>query len=282
MLAAEQGPGKLPPKIFGIYVRLLAANLAAWVWALAAFYAYPVVLGTAFLACTFGLRHAFDADHIAAIDNVTRKLLQQGNRPVAVGLFFSLRRSTIVTGLSIAIALTTSVLQSRFDMVKSVGCVVGTLVSAVFLFVIAGANPGRRAVVEHVPAGPAVRAWIRHRDGSGSAGISATQAAQGMSAFTILIFPALFPAGMTLMDTTDSILMSAAYGWASQSPSASYYNLTMTALSVLVALIVGGLEMIGDHLDLTEGGGFWGAVGVLSDNFGILGYVIVGIFVAAG
>jgi nickel/cobalt transporter (NiCoT) family protein len=128
----------LPRKILGIHVLLITANVAAWLWALAAFHVYPVLLGTAFLAYTFGLRHAFDADHIAAIDNVTRKLMQEGKRPVAVGLFFSLGHSTIVTGLSIAIAVTTAALQSQFDMFKSVGGVIGTLVSAIR----SGRNPG--------------------------------------------------------------------------------------------------------------------------------------------
>ncbi len=127
-------------KVVGIYALLIAANVSAWLWALAAFHNYPILLGTSFLAYTFGLRHAFDADHIAAIDNVTRKLMQEGKRPVAVGLFFSLGHSTIVVGLSIAIAVTTTALQSQFDMFKSVGGVIGTLVSALFLFVIALAN----------------------------------------------------------------------------------------------------------------------------------------------
>ena len=96
-----------------------------------------MLLGTAVLAYSFGLRHAFDADHIAAIDNVTRKLMQEGKRPVAVGLFFSLGHSTIVVALSIAIAITATALQDQFDAFKNVGGVVGTLVSALFLFAIA-------------------------------------------------------------------------------------------------------------------------------------------------
>jgi nickel/cobalt transporter (NiCoT) family protein len=318
----------LPGKILGIYVLLITANVAAWLWALAAFHAYPVLLGTAFLAYTFGLRHAFDADHIAAIDNVTRKLMQEGKRPVAVGLFFSLGHSTIVTGLSIAIAVTTAALQSQFDMFKSVGGVIGTLVSALFLFVIATANivvlilvyrvfqtvkRGGRFIEEDLDLMLASRgflsrifrrlfrvierSWHMYPLGLlfglgfdtatevGLLGISATQAAQGMSAWTILVFPALFTAGMTLMDTTDSILMLGAYGWAFVKPIRKlYYNLTITAVSVVIAVIVGGLEtlnLIGDQLDLTRGGGFWGMVGTVNDNFGILGYVIVGIFVAA-
>src|SRR3979490_1086779 len=96
----NDGAGGLRGRIIGIYGLLIAVNLAAWAWALSAFHAYPVLLGTAFLAYSFGLRHAVDADHIAAIDNVTRKLMQEGKRPVPVGLFFSLGHSTIVVGLS--------------------------------------------------------------------------------------------------------------------------------------------------------------------------------------
>jgi high-affinity nickel-transport protein len=117
----------------------------------------------------------------------------------------------------------------------------------------------------------------------GLLGISATQAAQGMSIWSILVFPALFTAGMSLMDTTDSILMLGAYGWAFVKPIRKlYYNLTITAVSVIVAVVVGGLEalnLIGDQLGLTDGGGFWGAIGAINDNFGTLGYIIVGIFV---
>ena len=89
-------PGSTKAKVIALYAFLIAFNLAAWGWAFVAFHRFPVLLGTAFLAYSFGLRHAVDADHIAAIDNVTRKLMQQGKRPVAVGLMFSLGHSTIV------------------------------------------------------------------------------------------------------------------------------------------------------------------------------------------
>jgi high-affinity nickel-transport protein len=320
--------GNVGYKVIGIYALLIAANVTAWLWALAAFHAYPVLLGTAFLAYTFGLRHAFDADHIAAIDNVTRKLMQEGKRPVAVGLFFSLGHSSVVVGLSIAIAVTTAALQTHFDTFKSVGGVVGTLVSALFLFVIAFANAlvlmsiyrafrsvknGGRFVEADLDLMLAnrgfmarifrrafqliKRSWHMYPLGFlfglgfdtatevGLLGISASQASQGMSVWSILVFPALFTAGMTLMDTTDSILMLGAYGWAFVKPIRKlYYNLTITAVSVVIAVVVGGLEalnLIGDQLGLTEGGGFWGAIGALNDNFGALGYVIVGIFIAA-
>ena len=114
-----------PPNVRGsvlqIYAVLTLATLAAWLWAFLSFHAHPVLLGTALLAYGFGLRHAVDADHIAAIDNVTRKLMQDGQRPVAVGFFFSLGHSTVVVLLSAVIAATTSALQTRFDVFRQVG-----------------------------------------------------------------------------------------------------------------------------------------------------------------
>ena len=127
-------------RVISMYGLLAVLNIGAWIWALIAFYNYPVLLGTALLAYTFGLRHAVDADHIAAIDNVTRKLMQEGKRPVAVGFFFSLGHSTIVFGLSIAIALTSVALKDKFDSLQSLGGIIGTSVSAFFLLVIAIAN----------------------------------------------------------------------------------------------------------------------------------------------
>src|SRR6202161_481483 len=108
-------------RIFCIYGLLLALNAGAWLWAILAFRHYPVLLGTAFLAYSFGLRHAVDADHIAAIDNVTRKLMQQGKRPIAVGLMFSLGHSTIVIVGSIAIAGASLALQHRIDAIRDIG-----------------------------------------------------------------------------------------------------------------------------------------------------------------
>jgi high-affinity nickel-transport protein len=127
-------------KIAGIYAVLIAANVAVWIWALVVFQRYPVLLGTALLAYSFGLRHAVDADHIAAIDNVTRKLMQEGKRPVAVGFFFSLGHSTIVVLASVAIAATATAFKDRLDAFQSGGAVIGTLVSALFLLAIAAMN----------------------------------------------------------------------------------------------------------------------------------------------
>ena len=289
-------------KLIALYVLLFVFNAAAWLWAIVAFHNYPVLLGTAALAYSFGLRHAFDADHIAAIDNVTRKLMQEGRRPVGVGLFFSLGHSTIVVALSVAIAFATTDASGRFAEFKSFGGVIGTLVSALFLFAIAIANiivlvsvwrtfqtvkSGGRFVEEDLDLmlanrgllGRLFRRFFRLIERSwhmfplgilfglgfdtatevGLLGISATQASQGLSIWSILVFPALFTAGMSLLDTTDSILMLGAYGWAFIKPIRKlYYNLTITAVSVLVALIVGGLEtldLIGDQLGLIDGGG---------------------------
>ena len=316
-------PGSTKAKVIAIYAFLLAFNLAAWFWAFAAFYRFPVLLGTAFLAYSFGLRHAVDADHIAAIDNVTRKLMQQGKRPVAVGLMFSLGHSTIVIVGSIAIAATALVLQHRVDGVRAIGGVIGTLASALFLFAIAIVNLivlqsvyrsfrrvrrgepyveedfdlllGSRGFLSRIfrPMFSLIRcSWHMYPLGFlfglgfdtateiGLLGLSAAEASKGLSLWSILVFPALFAAGMSLIDSTDNILMLGAYGWAFVKPIRKlYYNITITSVSVIVALAVGGVEALGllaGQFHLT--GAFWGFVGKLNDNFGVLGYCIIALF----
>jgi nickel/cobalt transporter (NiCoT) family protein len=308
-----------------IYAILIAANVAAWAWALVAFRQHPVLLGTALLAYGFGLRHAVDADHIAAIDNVTRKLMQEGKRPVAVGFFFSVGHSTIVVLASVAIAATAMAFKSQFDAFQSVGRVIGTLVSSLFLLAIAAMNIVILTTVyqtfRRVKAGaPYVdedlnmllagrgllarlfrpmfllirRSWHMYPLGFlfglgfdtatevGLLGISA-QASQGLSIWSILVFPALFTAGMSLVDTTDSILMLGAYGWAFIKPIRKlYYNMTITFVSVVVALLVGGIEalgLVGDQFGLK--GLFWDGIGALNDNFGTIGYLIIAVFVVS-
>jgi high-affinity nickel-transport protein len=127
-------------KVIGIYVFLIAVNLGAWAWALIAFHNRPVLLGTALLAYGFGLRHAVDADHIAAIDNVTRKLMQEGKHPVAVGFFFSIGHSLVLLIGTVVIAITVMSLQSGFDSFNNIAGIVGTLVSGTFLLVMAILN----------------------------------------------------------------------------------------------------------------------------------------------
>ncbi|ACM26638.1 HoxN/HupN/NixA family nickel/cobalt transporter [Agrobacterium sp. SHOUNA12C] len=310
-------------KIVVTYILLIAFNVAAWVWAWVAFADRPSLLGTAFLAYMFGLRHAFDADHIAAIDNVVRKLMQEKKQPYAVGFFFSLGHSSIVVLASIFIAATAAVMQGQFESFHDVGGVIGTGVSAVFLLLIGVANlfvlkgvwsafsrarRGEKIADEDLDALLAgggflarifrpmfkvvTRSWHMYPIGFlfglgfdtateiGLLGISAAQAAQGMSFWTILVFPALFTAGMSLMDTIDSTLMTGAYGWAFVKPVRKlWYNLTITAASVVVAIFIGGIEAIGlisDKLGLE--GGVWSFIGDLNDNLANFGFAIVGIF----
>jgi high-affinity nickel-transport protein len=316
-------PGGLRGKIVALYVFLIGFNLVAWAWAFAAFHRFPVLLGTAFLAYSFGLRHAVDADHIAAIDNVTRKLMQQGKQPVAVGLMFSLGHSSIVVAGSIAIAATALALQHRIDAIREVGAIIGTSVSAFFLFAIALVNLvvlqsvyrsfarvrrgepyvdedfdmllGSRGFLSRLfrPMFNLIQAsWHMYPLGLlfglgfdtateiGLLGISAAEASKGLSLASILVFPVLFAAGMSLIDSTDNILMLGAYGWAFVKPIRKiYYNITITAVSVVVAFAVGGIEALGllaGQLHLT--GVFWGWIRRLNDNFGVLGYVIIGLF----
>jgi nickel/cobalt transporter (NiCoT) family protein len=311
----------------GLYALLIDANIAAWVWAWQAFADRPALLGTALLAWVFGLRHAVDADHIAAIDNVVRKLMQDGRRPTDAGLFFSLGHSTVVILASLAIAATTAVMQGRLAAFRDIGGVIGTAVSAVFLLLIAAANlvilRGVWRSFRHVAGGgtldPAsldatlaagggiltrlcrplfravTRSWHMYPLGFlfglgfdtatevGLLGIAATQAAQGLSPWRTLVFPALFTAGMALVDTTDSMLMVGAYGWAFVQPLRKlWYNLTITAASVAVALLIGGIEAAGllaDRFGLV--GGIWSVVSGLNADLADFGFAVVGIFVVA-
>src|SRR5712692_5413304 len=128
-------------KVIGIYILLIVFNLVAWALAFLGFSVVSAsLLGVALLAYTFGLRHSVDADHISAIDNVTRKLMQENKRPVAVGFFFSLGHSTIVVALSVAIAVAATFIQSSIPTLKNAGGLIGTSVSATFLFLIAIIN----------------------------------------------------------------------------------------------------------------------------------------------
>ncbi len=294
-----------------VFCGLAAANAGAWVWALAAFHATPVLLGTALLAYGLGLRHAVDADHIAAIDNVTRTLMQAGQRPVGVGLYFSLGHSTVVVAASAAIAAAAQTFGPRLALLHEVGGVIGTSVSVAFLFAIAAANllvlrTLRRARTAGAPAEDALnralsglgplsrllrplfamigRSWHMYPLGVlfglgfdtasevALLGLSATEAAH-LPVLSVMVFPALFTAGMALVDTADGVLMLGAYGWAFIEPSRKLaYNMAITTLSVAVALLVGGIEaagLVSDRFALA--GGLWDS----------LGYAVIGIFAAS-
>ncbi len=321
----DDSAGGVRAKVISIYAVLGVATVVAWSLAFAAFATRPLLLGTALIAYTFGLRHAVDADHISAIDNVTRKLMQEGKRPVAVGFFFSLGHSTIVFALSLAIALAATFVKTAMPGLQSIGGVIGTSVSALFLFGIALLNtivflevyaafrrvrrgePYHEESVEQFLAGrgglmgrffmPLVRmigkSWHMYPLGVlfglgfdtatevGLLGIAAAQGSSGLPIYDILIFPLLFMVGMSLLDTTDGVLMLGAYGWAYLRPVRKlYYNMNVTLVSILVALLVGSVEalsIIADKLGLQ--GAFWERIGAVSDNFGLLGFAIVALFV---
>ena len=134
------GPSNVRGRTVGLYAFLAVANAAAWIWAFTLFREQPILLGTALIAYGFGLRHAVDPDHIAAIDNVTRKLMQDGQRPVAVGFWFAVGHSVVVALGAGVIALASAAMQGGFQEFRHVGGIVSTCVSALFLFVIAGIN----------------------------------------------------------------------------------------------------------------------------------------------
>src|SRR6185437_9791631 len=133
-------PIRTRSRIIVLMGSLLGLNIALWILTLVVFHRFPLLLGTATLAYTFGLRHALDADHISAIDNVTRKLMQDGKRPLLVGFYFSLGHSTIVVLLSVLIAMMTARIQTDFPAMQRVGGLIGTSVSAFFLLAIAAVN----------------------------------------------------------------------------------------------------------------------------------------------
>ncbi len=307
-----------------MFAGLITANVALWIGAFALFAGDTMMLGTALLAWSLGLRHAVDADHIAAIDNVTRKLMQEGQRPLTVGFWFAIGHSGIVLIAAVLIALAASAL-SRVEAAGEIGGTIATIISATFLFAIAGMNllilRSVWAAFHHVRQGgtyvpedmdlllgnrgllarlfkPLFRLVTRpwHMAPLGFLfglgfdtatevailGLSAGQAASGLSLATILIFPLLFAAGMALIDTADGALMMGAYQWAFVKPIRKlYYNITITLVSALVAILIGGIEaaaLLGEKLGLT--GGIWSIAADLGEHFNSLGFFIVGLFAA--
>jgi high-affinity nickel-transport protein len=312
---------RLRPKVIGLCSGLILANGLAWAWAFAAFHDRPLLLAMGLIAYGFGLRHAIDADHIAAIDNVARKLMQEGKRPIAVGFFFALGHSTVVFAASIVIASTATSLRQCFPGLIEVGGVVGTCISALFLFVVAIINVVVLAAVwrllrrarlgescgeEELNSLSAqrgflgrlfrtlfrliTRSWQMYPLGFlfglgfdtateiGLLGISAAEASNGLELSSILVFPALFAAGMSLVDTSDGVLMVGAYGWAFANPLRKlYYNLTITGISVIVAVAVGAIETFGL---ITEKLGI--EIGEFAmRHLGAIGYSVIGVFAAS-
>jgi nickel/cobalt transporter (NiCoT) family protein len=283
-------------------------------------------VGTGILAYTLGLRHAFDADHIAAIDNTTRRLVGEGKRPLSVGFFFSLGHSSVVFVLALLLNFGIrglgAQLRDNSSALQQATSVIGTLVSGTFLLVIAVLNAvilagivkafrelrtGRYSDAELEEQldkrglmmrflGPLSRRadapWKMYPVGLlfGLGFDTATEVALlvmagtaiagGLPVYTILSLPILFAAGMSLFDTADGCFMNFAYDWAFARPVRKiYYNLTITGLSVFVAVFVGATELLGLLArDQGLGGPFWSfAAGF---NLNAAGFVIVGVFVA--
>jgi high-affinity nickel-transport protein len=301
---------------------VLIALVAPHHYALGASGAFTVGIGLT--AYTLGLRHAFDADHIAAIDNTTRKLMSDGKRPLSVGFFFSLGHSTIVFALAVLFAVGFRALrgpvQNGHSMLHSATNLIGTGVSGAFLFIIAALNIviliGIVRVFRDMRRGRYNDAELE--DKLNSRGLmnrffgrftktinepwqmyplgilfglgfdtasevallflAAGAAGAGLPFYAILCLPVLFAAGMSLLDTIDGSFMNFAYGWAFSKPVRKvYYNITITALSVAVALIIGTVELLGLAAnELTLHGRFWNWVSAV--NINALGYAIVGLF----
>jgi high-affinity nickel-transport protein len=282
-------------------------------------------IGTGITAYTLGMRHAFDADHISAIDNTTRKLMSQGQRPLSVGFFFSLGHSTVVFVLAFLLAVGVKALngpvkhgQSALHKATSV---IGTTVSGTFLLVIAVLNivilisilkiffQMRRGTYneqqlerELNSRGLMSRFFGRHLDrikkpshiypvgvlfglGFDTASeiallvLAGSAGAAGLPFYAIICLPVLFAAGMSLLDTIDGSFMNFAYGWAFSKPVRKvYYNITITGLSIAVALFIGTIELVGL---LTDKLGLHGAVSDWFQNFNIntAGFIIVGMFI---
>ena len=321
----QTAPSRTTRNAIYLLIGLIVANALAWLWAFSELGANPVLMGTALLAYSFGLRHAVDADHIAAIDNVTRKLMQQGKTPIAVGTYFSLGHSTIVVLASFAIAATAMAFKDDMAWFHETGGLIGTLVSSLFLLLfgvlnlvilrsvykkfkqvkagktfapeeldgIVSNNGGLMARLFRRVFNLVNKSWHMYPVGFlfglgfdtateiGLLGISATSASHGISLWSIMVFPVLFAVGMALIDSLDNFVMIGAYGWAFSKPVRKlYYNITITAASVVVALFIGGVEALGliaDKLELS--GGIWTPINAISDHFGEIGYWIIGMFV---
>ena len=298
--------------LFGLAVALL--HVAGW--GLFAYYSrsYPALAGLGTLAYTFGLRHAFDADHIAAIDNTTRKLLQDGQKPLGVGFFFSLGHSSVVLALTAGLAAAATAVKAHLPSFQHWGGYVGAGVSGTFLLAIGVLNlvvlldivrifrelrsgtldeerlerrllerglmsrlfvgrfAGRiRASWQLYPLGVLFGLGFDTATEVGLLALSAGVATNDAPAPAVLSLPILFAAGMSLLDTADGAFMAHAYGWAFSNPVRKvYYNLTVTSLSVVVALGIGSVELLQALVR-------WSWLRAL--DFGALGYGMAALFV---
>jgi high-affinity nickel-transport protein len=299
---------------------ILLLNVVGWILFLNYAQRYAPLAGAGLTAYLFGLRHAFDADHIAAIDNTTRKLLAQGRRPIGVGFFFSLGHASVVFGLVAGLALATRATDHHIPTFQHYGGYVGAGLSGTFLWVIGILNLvvllDIVRIFREMRGGEYDRERLENRllergmmsrffgrffrlidaswkmyplgllfglgfDTATEVGLLALAAGVAIDTVPlagILSLPLLFAAGMSMMDTLDGAFMTGAYGWAFSNPVRKvYYNITVTSLSVVVALGIGTVELLqvlSARLELS--GGFWDWLNGL--DFETLGYAVVALF----
>lgn len=312
-------------RVTALLALVAAFNVLAWLATTTVFHDQPTALSVAVLVYTLGLRHAVDADHIAAIDNVTRKLLQDGQRPVATGFFFAVGHSAVVTIVAAAVAYAATALVNLQGFRGLAGSI-STAASSLFLLAIAAINISIFLSVwrtyRHVRVGGAfneadldlllggrgpmsrvlrplfrliTRSWhmlpLGFVFGLGfdtatevtMFSLSATQASHGTTLVALLLLPALFAAGMSLVDTLDGVVMLGAYEWAVLNPLRRLkYNLAITFASAALALVTGGIELIGFLCDtIGLSGRLWSWIAALKEDFNSLGFAVVAIFLLA-
>ncbi len=311
-------------RLAGFYGIIAMLHLIGWGLYLHHAAHHPALVGLGFAAYLFGLRHAFDADHIAAVDDTVRFLLQKGRKPLGIGFFFSLGHATIVLLLAISITFAAAVVKARLPQLRDFGSLIGTGVSGAFLWIIGILNllvlfdilevwrKARRGTHDHAHLeqllaqrglvnrllGGRLQRLMNHSwqmyplgllfglgfDTASEVGLLAMTAgasAGDLPVGAVLSLPILFAAGMSLMDTTDGVLMSKAYNWAFLNPLRKiFYNITTTGLSIAVALLIGTIELaqVFIHLLDLKGDPFDRIAGL---DFGALGYLIVGMFLFA-
>ncbi|MDB5085462.1 MAG: high-affinity nickel-transporter, HoxN/HupN/NixA family [Bacilli bacterium] len=306
--------------VYGISVGIL--HVLGFILLLGNAHNSPTLVGMGMLAYTLGLRHAFDADHIAAIDNTVRKLVQEDRNPVGVGFFFSLGHSTVVCIMALVTAFSVEWAQKHIPQLQTIGSFIGTLVSGAFLVLLGVLNlfilvsiykvflqlrkseydenkfeellHTRGLIARFIsPLLKMIsRSWHVYPigflfglgfDTASEVALLAISAGAGKSALPLsglIALPILFAAGMSLLDTADGVFMTTAYDWAFATPVRKiYYNLTVTGLAVVAALLIGVIELaqvLTPQVGLTQGIWKW-----LQDlNFGSLGYLLVILFVA--
>ncbi|QSO52946.1 HoxN/HupN/NixA family nickel/cobalt transporter [Alicyclobacillus curvatus] len=297
-------------KMIGVFGFLLLMNLLAWVFVIRAGHQDSLLVSLGTLAYVFGLRHAVDADHIAAIDNTTRKLMQTGKRSLTVGLYFSLGHSSIVFLLTLVVVLSVHSLQATLPQLEHVGSVLGNTISGGFLYLMATLNfviflqmfRGRHEevsldgllakrglfnrlfrrvfrLIEHswqmYFVGLLFGLGFETASEVTLLGVSSSASAHGTPMAEVLLLPLLFAAGMSLIDTLDGVFMTYAYGWAFQNPVRKLsYNLWVTGVSVLLAFGIGSLEwlQVFGHLS-QQNGGLWSWLDGV--DFGTLGYGMI-------